>query len=53
MREPYGLIGVFATPEAIQQAAAQLRRLGLHGVEAYTPYPVEGLGELPHCGVPG
>lgn len=50
MREPYGLIGVFATPEAVREAAAQLHRLGVRAVEAYTPYPVEGLGELLHPG---
>jgi hypothetical protein len=48
--EPYGIIGVFATPEAIREAALQLRRLGVRAVEAYTPYPVEGLGELLHPG---
>jgi hypothetical protein len=44
--ERFGIIGVFATPEAIQQAAAQLRELGFRAFEAYTPYPVEGLGQI-------
>jgi Protein of unknown function (DUF3341) len=43
---PFGIIGVFATPGAIINAARQLRALGFRAVEAYTPYPVEGLDEL-------
>jgi hypothetical protein len=46
----YGIIGVFETPEAVREAAAQLNRLGFRAVEAYTPYPVEGIGELLHPG---
>jgi Alternative complex III, ActD subunit len=44
--EAYGILGVFETPEAVKAAAAQLRDLGFRAFEAYTPYPVEGLGEL-------
>jgi hypothetical protein len=44
--EPFGIIGVFETPEGIKDAARHLRALGFRAVEAYTPYPVEGLGEL-------
>ncbi len=42
----YGLIGVFATADAVMMAARQLHSLGFRAVEAYTPYPVEGLDEL-------
>jgi hypothetical protein len=45
-RGPFGMIGVFATPDAIVDATRQLRALGFRAVEAYTPYPVEGLDEL-------
>jgi ActD protein len=48
--EPYGIIGIFATPEAAGEAAGQLRHLGLRAIEAYTPHPVEGLSELLHPG---
>lgn len=41
-----GVVGAFASPEALTQAARQLRSLGFREVEAYTPYPVEGLDEL-------
>lgn len=48
MTEPalFGVIGTFVTPEAVKEAAGQLRQLGFRAVEAYTPYPVEGLAEL-------
>jgi hypothetical protein len=45
-RRQFGIIGVFATPGAIMDAARQLRSLGFRAVEAYTPYPVEGLDEI-------
>ena len=52
MSEPelYGVIGTFASPEAVKEAARQLRAHGFCAVEAYTPYPVEGLDALlpPH-----
>jgi hypothetical protein len=46
----FGLAGSFASPEAVTEAARQLRALGLRKIEAYTPYPVEGLDELLHPG---
>ncbi len=46
MNEPLGIIGVFATSEAIKDAAHYLRSLGFRAIEAYTPYPVEGLDQL-------
>jgi hypothetical protein len=42
----YGLAGSFASPEAVADAARHLRSLGFREMEAYTPYPVEGLDEL-------
>jgi hypothetical protein len=42
---PFGLIGVFTTPEAVTAAARQFHSLGFRAVEAYTPYPVDGLDE--------
>jgi Alternative complex III, ActD subunit len=42
----FGMIGVFATADALMTAARQLRSLGFRAVEAHTPYPVEGLDEL-------
>ena len=46
MSEPFGIIGIFETPGGIKDAARHLRSLGFRAIEAYTPYPVEGLGEL-------
>jgi Protein of unknown function (DUF3341) len=50
-RGPFGLIGAFASPDAVIAAARQLHSLGFRNVEAYTPYPVEGLDEAlrPGC----
>jgi hypothetical protein len=45
-RGQFGLIGAFASPDAVIEAARQLRSLGYREIEAYTPYPVEGLDEL-------
>jgi hypothetical protein len=42
----FGLTGTFASPDALTEAARQLRSLGFREVEAYTPYPVEGLDEV-------
>jgi len=42
----YGMLGVFRTPEAATNAAAQLRQSGIDGVEAYTPYPIEALSRM-------
>lgn len=46
MSERYGTIAVFATADALRQAAARLRDLGFHAVDAYTPYPVEGIADI-------
>ena len=39
----YGVMAEFETPQAILAAARQARAAGYREVEAYTPYPVEGL----------
>lgn len=49
-RRPYGIIAVFDTPEAILAATRHLRELGFRAVEAYTPFPVEGLDEIMRTG---
>lgn len=50
MKGLFGVIAVFDTPEAVKRAAAQLRASGFRRFEAYTPYPVEGLGQIIHPG---
>lgn len=42
---PLGVIAVFRTPAGILGAVHQARRDGFRAIEAYTPYPVEGLDE--------
>ena len=46
----FGIIAVFQTPEAVSNAATHLRRAGFRAFEAYTPYPVEELGQTVHPG---
>ncbi|HXF64012.1 MAG TPA: DUF3341 domain-containing protein [Caldilineaceae bacterium] len=41
----YGLLAEFAGEEALLHAARQVRGAGYQRVEAYTPFPVEGLAE--------
>ena len=50
MKELFGMIAMFATPDAAKNAAAHLRQAGFRAFEAYTPYPVAGLGEIIHPG---
>jgi len=50
MKSLFGIVATFATPEAVKSAATHLRRSGFRAFEAYTPYPVEGLGEIIHPG---
>ena len=50
MKDLFGMIAMFATPDAVKNAAAYLRQAGFRAFEAYTPYPVEGLGEIIHPG---
>jgi hypothetical protein len=49
-REPFGIVGVFASAESLTSAAQELRTLGFDAVEAYTPHPVEAVGEVLHPG---
>ena len=46
MSAVYGMLAVFATPDAAAKAAAHLRKSGIAAIEAYTPYPVEALGRI-------
>jgi len=41
----YGILGEFATPQSLIQAAKQARQAGYTSIDAYTPFPVEGLNE--------
>lgn len=50
MKGLFGVIGVFATPEAAKRAALRLRDSGFRRLEAYTPYPVEDLTRIIHPG---
>jgi hypothetical protein len=50
MKGPFGIIAMFDRPDAVKNAAAHLRQAGFRSFEAYTPYPVEGLGEIIHPG---
>ena len=43
---PYGLVAEFATPEQLLAAASEARRAGYRALEAFSPFPVEGLDEL-------
>lgn len=46
MAEPYALLAEFDTPERLVEAAKRLRKHGYRRLEAFTPFPVEGLSEL-------
>jgi hypothetical protein len=39
----YGLMGEFPSPDALLEAAKRMRGFGYERLEAYSPYPVEGL----------
>jgi hypothetical protein len=40
----YGVIGEFETPKDLLAAARQMREAGYKCIDAYSPYPLEGLG---------
>jgi hypothetical protein len=51
----YGLLAEFETPEQIRRATRQAIQAGYVDLDAYTPYPVEGLGSdlgLPRTRMP-
>jgi hypothetical protein len=51
----YGVLGEFETPEELIHAAKAVHAAGYRRVDAYTPFPVEGLSEalgLRHTFVP-
>lgn len=41
----YGVVGEFETPKKLIQAAEKARNAGYKCMDAYTPFPVEGLSE--------
>src|SRR5260221_9311174 len=41
----FGVMGEFSTPEDLLAATKKTREAGYKHVEAYTPFPVEGLSE--------
>jgi len=42
---PWGLLAEFEEPEALVRAAARVREAGYRRVDAFSPYPIEELGE--------
>ncbi|HEY7242827.1 MAG TPA: DUF3341 domain-containing protein [Xanthobacteraceae bacterium] len=50
MKNVFGVIAVFDTPERVKNAAARLREAGFRAFEAYTPYPIEELNQIIHPG---
>ena len=42
---PYGIMAEFASPQALLAAVARCREAQYRDIEAYTPFPVEGLAE--------
>jgi Protein of unknown function (DUF3341) len=43
--ELYGLLGEFDTPKQLMDAARKVREAGYRRMDAYVPFPVEGLSE--------
>src|SRR5262250_3046400 len=41
----YGLLGEFDTPKDLMTAARKVREAGYHHIDAYAPFPVEGLSQ--------
>jgi hypothetical protein len=44
--EPFAMLAEFETPEALIEAVKRTRAEGYHALDAFTPFPVEGLAEL-------
>ena len=47
--KPWALMAEFATADALLAAARRAREAGYRQVEAYSPFPIEGLAELLGC----
>jgi hypothetical protein len=45
MADLYGLLAEFTSPDALRDAVVQARQAGYRRVEAFTPFPVDGLAE--------
>jgi hypothetical protein len=43
MADAYGLLAEFESPEALTAAARKAREAGYRRLDAFTPFPVEGL----------
>src|SRR2546425_3917002 len=41
----YGVMGEFATPEQLTHAVEKVREAGYRRLDAYAPFPVEGLSQ--------
>ena len=46
MKDLFGVVAVFKSPEAVKTAASRLRQTGYRTFEAYTPYPIEELDQI-------
>jgi hypothetical protein len=44
--ESYGILAEFDGPEALLAAAREAREAGYRGLDAFTPFPVEGLSQI-------
>lgn len=45
-RPPCGLLGEFGSPERLVEATRAAQEAGLHGLDAYTPFPVDELNAV-------
>jgi len=45
LQELYGIMAEFKSPDALKQAVHQARMRGYRRLDAFTPFPVEGLAE--------
>jgi hypothetical protein len=47
-RTDYGLLAEFDSPEALTAAAKEVRAAGYRRLDAFTPFPVDGLAQILH-----